>query len=219
MATTSPSGSRRRRRGHIRRRSGRRPRAQVRLIGAPAPAAPPWDDDEVRRQFTIEQRTVEGLCATRWLPPARRGRDGLGHSLSSADQHPGDLGSETPAWETSSCRRAPGSLTCRPIERLDAGNSGSAWPVTPIPAARLDALPVRPFCIDDAQLAERETLRNDYPGTHDCAARTSTYRGETRVPMRLSAKETEVQESIRVTAVRPTGEAAQTRVHSDTDRL
>lgn len=130
----------------------------------------PWGD-EIRRRLTAEQRRVEGLLRDEMSSSDldEEETDSVG-SLSSADQHPADLGTETAAREVDQALveslRADLADVHAAFERLDAGTYGRCVACDrPISAERLDALPATPFCIDDARRAEREAVRGAGPGT------------------------------------------------------
>lgn len=81
--------------------------------------------------------------------------------LSSEDQHPADLGTETFNRE-----RDLGTLESleeeldeveRALERLEQGTYGVCVACgRPIPPERLEALPATPFCVEDSALASAE---------------------------------------------------------------
>jgi RNA polymerase-binding transcription factor DksA len=81
--------------------------------------------------------------------------------LSSVDQHPGDLGTETFELEknVSLLEQVESELLEieAALERLERGTYGTCQACgRPIPAERLEALPATRFCVDDQAKAERE---------------------------------------------------------------
>jgi RNA polymerase-binding transcription factor DksA len=81
--------------------------------------------------------------------------------LSSVDQHPGDLGTETFELEknVSLLEQVESELLEieAALERAGRGTYGACQACgRPIPAERLEALPATRFCVDDQAKAERE---------------------------------------------------------------
>jgi DnaK suppressor protein len=81
--------------------------------------------------------------------------------LSSVDQHPGDLGTETFELEknVSLLEQVESELLEieAALERAGRGTYGTCQACgRPIPAERLEALPATRFCVDDQAKAERE---------------------------------------------------------------
>jgi RNA polymerase-binding transcription factor DksA len=81
--------------------------------------------------------------------------------LSSVDQHPGDLGTETFELEknVSLLEQVESELLEieAALERLERGTYGTCQACgRPIPAERLEALPATRFCVDDQAKAARE---------------------------------------------------------------
>jgi DnaK suppressor protein len=119
---------------------------------------------KARKRLEEERTRLEGV------------RDGLlregaeaeeGGELSSVDQHPGDLGSETFEHEKNLSLLEQVSDELLQIEaafhRLEQGTYGTCQACgRPIAAERLEALPATRFCVDDQAKAEREL---GLPGT------------------------------------------------------
>jgi DnaK suppressor protein len=119
---------------------------------------------KTRKRLEEERTRLEGV------------RDGLlregaeadaGGELSSVDQHPGDLGSETFEHEKNLSLLEQVSDELLQIEaafhRLEQGTYGTCQACgRPIAAERLEALPATRFCVDDQAKAEREL---GLPGT------------------------------------------------------
>ena len=113
---------------------------------------------KVRKRLEEERTRLEGV------------RDGIlregeeadeGGELSSVDQHPGDLGSETFEHEKNLSLLEQVSDELLQIEaafqRLEQGTYGTCQACgRPIAAERLEALPASRFCVDDQAKAERE---------------------------------------------------------------
>jgi RNA polymerase-binding transcription factor DksA len=81
--------------------------------------------------------------------------------LSSVDQHPGDLGTETFEHEKniSLLEQVESELLEieAALERVERGTYGTCQACgRPIAAERLEALPATRFCVDDQAKAERE---------------------------------------------------------------
>jgi RNA polymerase-binding transcription factor DksA len=119
---------------------------------------------KARKRLEEERTRLEGV------------RDGIlregeeadeGGELSSVDQHPGDLGSETFEHEKNLSLLEQVSDELLQIEaafqRLEQGTYGTCQACgRPIAAERLEALPASRFCVDDQAKAEREL---GLPGT------------------------------------------------------
>jgi len=113
---------------------------------------------KVRKRLEEERTRLEGV------------RDGIlregeeadeGGELSSVDQNPGDLGSETFEHEKNLSLLEQVSDELLQIEaafqRLEQGTYGTCQACgRPIAAERLEALPASRFCVDDQAKAERE---------------------------------------------------------------
>ena len=113
---------------------------------------------KVRKRLEEERTRLEGV------------RDGIlregeeadeGGELSSVDQHPGDLGTETFEHEKNVSLLEQVSDELLQIEaafqRLEQGTYGTCQACgRPIAAERLEALPASRFCVDDQAKAERE---------------------------------------------------------------
>lgn len=81
--------------------------------------------------------------------------------LSSADQHPADVGSEL--FERTKDRSIIAGLDAqledveRALGKMDQGTYGRCEACgRPIPKERLEAMPTARFCVDDQERAERE---------------------------------------------------------------
>jgi DnaK suppressor protein len=113
---------------------------------------------KARKRLEEERTRLEGI------------RDGLlreesdadtSAELSSVDQHPGDLGSETFEHEKNQSVLEQVNDELLQIEaafqRLEQGTYGTCQACgRPIGAERLEALPATRFCVDDQAKAERE---------------------------------------------------------------
>jgi len=122
---------------------------------------------KARRRLEEERTRLEGVRDG----ILREQREGLGADaggeLSSVDQHPGDLGSETFEHEKNVSLLEQVSDELLQIEaafqRLEHGTYGTCQACgRPIAAERLEALPATRFCVDDQAKAEREL---GLPGT------------------------------------------------------
>lgn len=121
------------------------------------------DERAARTLLERERARLEdirrGLLAER-----TEGSPGAGSGeLSSADQHPADLGSETfeRAKNLSILSNVDAQLedVDRAVERLEDGTYGTCEACgRRIEQARLEAKPAARFCVDDQARAEREAL-------------------------------------------------------------
>lgn len=119
------------------------------------------DKTEILRSLEAEQRRLSQL-----LDGLRDGLSGESESasleeLADTDQHPADIGTETFNRErdlaTMESVQAELDDVDRALQRLEEGTYGTCTACgRPISAARLEALPATPYCIDDAQLASAE---------------------------------------------------------------
>ena len=116
---------------------------------------------KVRKRLEQERARLEGVR------DGIRRDQGEGHDadaageLSSVDQHPGDLGTETFELEknVSLLEQVESELLEieAALERLERGTYGICQACgRPIAAERLEALPATRFCVDDQAKAERE---------------------------------------------------------------
>jgi RNA polymerase-binding transcription factor DksA len=116
---------------------------------------------KVRKRLEQDRARLEGVR------DGIRRDQGEGHDadaageLSSVDQHPGDLGSETFEQEknVSLLEQVDSELLEieAAFERVDRGTYGNCQACgRPIAAERLEALPATRFCVDDQAKAERE---------------------------------------------------------------
>ncbi len=125
----------------------------------------PWSEAEVRRRLEAERQRLQGLIDD-VLTASDAGDDeteSVG-ALSSADQHPADLGSETAAREANEglvdSMRAELAEIQDALARLEEGSYGRCVIChRPIGRDRLEALPATPFCLEHAQQAEFEAAR------------------------------------------------------------
>ncbi|HET9689636.1 MAG TPA: TraR/DksA C4-type zinc finger protein [Acidimicrobiales bacterium] len=86
------------------------------------------------------------------------------NELSTYDQHPADVGTETFMREAdesiAESVRAELAEVDAALARVDDGSYGTCQACgRPIGAERLDALPATRFCVDDAARAEAEAVR------------------------------------------------------------
>jgi RNA polymerase-binding transcription factor DksA len=116
---------------------------------------------KARKRLDQERTRLEGVRdGIRREQGEGPGADAAGE-LSSVDQHPGDLGTETFEHEKniSLLEQVESELVEieAALERLDRGSYGTCQACgRPIGAERLEALPATRFCVDDQAKAERE---------------------------------------------------------------
>ena len=118
------------------------------------------DDDEARARLDEERRRLEEVRDSIDSVSDESERESLSE-LSSSDQHPGDIGSETFEREKdlSILEQVEAELAdvAHALERLDQGTYGTCEACgQPIGEERLEALPAARFCLKDQALAERE---------------------------------------------------------------
>lgn len=117
------------------------------------------DNDKARQLLTAERTRLERL---------RNGIDGVGDAsqedstseLSTVDQHPADVGSETfeRTKDLSVQEEIDGRLDdlARALEKLDSGTYGTCEVCgKPIPDERLEALPGARYCVEHQAAQER----------------------------------------------------------------
>jgi RNA polymerase-binding transcription factor DksA len=118
------------------------------------------DSDEARARLDDERRRLEEVRDSVDSVSDESERESLSE-LSSSDQHPGDIGSETFEREKdlSILEQVEAELAdvAHALERLDQGTYGICEACgQPIGDERLEALPAARFCLKDQALAERE---------------------------------------------------------------
>jgi RNA polymerase-binding transcription factor DksA len=116
---------------------------------------------KVRKRLEQERTRLEGVRDGIRREQGEGPGGGAGGELSSVDQHPGDLGSETFEQEknVSLLEQVDSELLEieAAFERVDRGTYGNCQACgRPIGAERLEALPASRFCVDDQAKAERE---------------------------------------------------------------
>jgi DnaK suppressor protein len=120
------------------------------------------DAEHARNRLAEEQERLRGIKAE--LDEARRESQDEGlQELSSADQHPADVATETFEREKdlSILDQVEGELADveYALQRLDQGTYGICEACgKPIGDERLEAMPAARFCMDDQAQAEREHL-------------------------------------------------------------
>ena len=111
------------------------------------------DEEQARLQSLVDEYHAEGLTE-------ESEEENLGE-LSSVDQHPGDIGTETFNRERdlSILEQVEGELNDveHALRRLDEGSYGTCEACGKvIPDQRLEAMPATRFCLEDQAAAERE---------------------------------------------------------------
>jgi len=111
---------------------------------------------KVRDRLAAERRRIAELIAE-----TEEGEQEGSSELSTLDQHPAEIGTETADWEVALSLHEQLTGELADIDaaerRLDDGTYGLCEACgRPIDAARLSALPASRFCIEDQRLAERE---------------------------------------------------------------
>jgi RNA polymerase-binding transcription factor DksA len=119
------------------------------------------DEATIRRRLAQERARLEGM-----RDDLRRGQGAgpeadAGGELSSVDQHPGDLGTETFEQEKdlSLLEQLEAELAevDAAVQRLERGAYGVCQACgRRIPDERLEALPATRFCVEDQARAERQ---------------------------------------------------------------
>jgi DnaK suppressor protein len=126
------------------------------------------DKAKARKRLEQERVRLEGVRDGLRRDQGERSQADAAGELSSVDQHPGDLGTETFEQEKniSLLEQVEDELLQieAAFERLDRGTYGTCQVCgRPIGRERLEALPATRFCIDDQAKAERE-LGSPRPG-------------------------------------------------------
>jgi DnaK suppressor protein len=126
------------------------------------------DKAKARKRLEQERVRLEGVRDGIRRDQGERSQADAAGELSSVDQHPGDLGTETFEQEKniSLLEQVEDELLQieAAFERLDRGTYGTCQVCgRPIGKERLEALPATRFCIDDQAKAERE-LGSPRPG-------------------------------------------------------
>jgi len=111
------------------------------------------DEEQARLQSLVDEYHAEGLTE-------ESEEESLGE-LSSVDQHPGDIGTETFNRERdlSILEQVEGELNDveHALRRLGEGTYGTCEACgKAIPDQRLEAMPATRFCLEDQAAAERE---------------------------------------------------------------
>lgn len=117
------------------------------------------DDDKARQLLTDERTRLEGLRG-RIDDPAADTQEDSTSELTTADQHPADVGSETfeRTKNLSLQEDLEGRLTdiARALDKLDSGIYGTCEVcANPIPDERLEAVPAARFCVEHQAEQER----------------------------------------------------------------
>jgi DnaK suppressor protein len=123
------------------------------------------DKATIRRRLEEERTRLQGIREGLQRDQDEATGESAGE-LSSIDQHPGDLGTETLALETtlSLLEQVDEELVelDAAAERLERGTYGTCQACgRPIGDERLEAMPAARFCVQDQAQAEREA---GYPG-------------------------------------------------------
>jgi RNA polymerase-binding transcription factor DksA len=126
------------------------------------------DKAKARKRLEQERVRLEGVRDGIRRDQGEQSQADAAGELSSVDQHPGDLGTETFEQEKniSLLEQVEDELLQieAAFERLDRGTYGTCQVCgRPIGKERLEALPATRFCIDDQAKAERE-LGSPRPG-------------------------------------------------------
>jgi RNA polymerase-binding transcription factor DksA len=126
------------------------------------------DKAKARKRLERERARLEGVRDGIRRDQGEGSEADAAGELSSVDQHPGDLGTETFEQEKNISLLEQVEDELRQVEaafeRLDRGTYGTCQACgRPIGKERLEALPATRFCIDDQAKAERE-LGSPRPG-------------------------------------------------------
>ncbi|HEY6468456.1 MAG TPA: TraR/DksA C4-type zinc finger protein [Candidatus Dormibacteraeota bacterium] len=115
--------------------------------------------DEARTRLLTERARIEALrqAAGRLTADAQEATE---RELSSAEQHPSELASETIGLELDQSVQKHAELELAELEeavkRVDSGSYGNCEACgQPIGEARLEALPTARFCIEDQSKQDR----------------------------------------------------------------
>jgi DnaK suppressor protein len=124
------------------------------------------DKATARRRLKEERTRLQGIRDDLQRERAEATSD-TGDELSSFDQHPGDVGTETFELERNVSLLEQVENELEEIEaafgRLERGEYGRCQACgRPIGDERLDAMPAARFCVEDQARAEREA---GYPGS------------------------------------------------------
>ena len=124
------------------------------------------DKATARRRLEEERTRLQGIRDDLQRERAEATSD-TGDELSSFDQHPGDVGTETFELERNVSLLEQVENELEEIEaafgRLERGDYGRCQACgRPIGDERLDAMPAARFCVEDHARAEREA---GYPGS------------------------------------------------------
>jgi RNA polymerase-binding transcription factor DksA len=118
------------------------------------------DGDKIRKRLEKERIRLRGLLKSINQEEGESETESVSE-LSSYDQHPADMGSET--FERTKDLSIQATLEAeldnveRAFRRLQAGTYGICDACgKPIEKARLDAIPTARFCLNDQARAERE---------------------------------------------------------------
>lgn len=119
------------------------------------------NDTKARRLLEEERRRLESIRHTLQLESLKESQQESSQELSSIDQHPGDMGTETFEREKAESIRisTEGQLLDveRAIARLDSGEYGICEMCgKKISDARLEARPAARYCVDDQAKVEAD---------------------------------------------------------------
>ncbi|MEA3075261.1 MAG: hypothetical protein QOF60_169 [Actinomycetota bacterium] len=123
------------------------------------------DADQARKRLADEQERLRGIKEELGDVRGESEEESL-QELSSYDQHPADVATETFEREKdlSILDQVEGELADveYALQRLDAGTYGTCEACgKPIGDERLEAMPAARFCLNDQAQAEREHLANE----------------------------------------------------------
>jgi DnaK suppressor protein len=117
-------------------------------------------DDDKARQLLDDERARLGGLLRRMDDPGGDGQEDSLSELTTVDQHPADVGSETfeRTKNLSVQEDVEGRLEdiARALAKLDAGTYGTCEACgEPIPDERLEAVPAARFCVEHQAETER----------------------------------------------------------------
>jgi RNA polymerase-binding transcription factor DksA len=122
------------------------------------------NSDEARSRLLTERVRIEELrgAANRLTADAQEATE---RELSSAEQHPAELASETIGLEIDHSVLQHAELELEELEaavkRVDSGSYGNCEACgKPISEARLEAIPTARFCIEDQAKQDKNGRRN-----------------------------------------------------------